>query len=71
MLISRTTRILNIQAKRDIETKNNKRACLLKSRTLEVIGKKNIGNKKINAYRLYFEIKSQTLIADDVSFAII
>ena len=41
---------------REIKTKNKSRACLLKSKTFAVPGKKNKGNKKTNKYILNFVI---------------
>ncbi|HQK63839.1 MAG TPA: hypothetical protein PLF16_01685 [Candidatus Staskawiczbacteria bacterium] len=50
-----------IQQNSDMVIRKTKTACLLKSRTSLVIGKKNSGVKNTAAKMQYFEIRSQIL----------
>ena len=65
-----SNKALAIQANKERKTKTNKTACLLKSSKFEVAGTKKTGRRKIREYRLYFDMKLQTLTAEDDSFDI-
>ncbi|MBU3895847.1 hypothetical protein KKG36_00800 [Patescibacteria group bacterium] len=65
-----SNKALAIQANKERKTKTNKTACLLKSSKFEVAGAKKTGRRKIREYRLYFDMKLQTLTAEDDSFGI-
>ncbi len=55
-----------MQAKAETSTKIIKRACLLKSITFAVQGRKNKGNKKIRTYIEYLDIRSNIFVVLDV-----